>query len=137
MAHIVVLGAGLGGVMMAYEMQDQLGRGDRLTVVTKGTSYSFVPSNPWVAVGWRDRDDIEVDDRHRRLEVLEAVMQDAFGPDLYLGSGEPFEIGDNAALAQHLLLREKHGLEVREAAFVPCTRDLIGRFAGGQGFAAI
>ena len=61
MAHIVVLGAGLGGVMMAYEMQDQLGRGDRLTVVTKGTSYSFVPSNPWVAVGWRDRDDIEVD----------------------------------------------------------------------------
>ena len=61
MAHIVVLGAGLGGVMMAYEMQDQLGQGDRLTVVTKGTSYSFVPSNPWVAVGWRDRDDIEVD----------------------------------------------------------------------------
>jgi len=61
MAHIVVLGAGLGGVMMAYEMQDQLGRDDRLTVITKGTSYSFVPSNPWVAVGWRNRDDIEVD----------------------------------------------------------------------------
>ena len=60
MAHIVVLGAGLGGVMMAYEMQDQLGRDDRLTVVTKGTSYSFVPSNPWVAVGWRKREDIEL-----------------------------------------------------------------------------
>jgi len=61
MAHIVVLGAGLGGVMMAYEMQDQLARGDRLTVITRGTSYSFVPSNPWVAVGWRERDDIEVE----------------------------------------------------------------------------
>lgn len=61
MAHIVVLGAGLGGVIMAYEMQDHLGPGDRVTVVTKGKSYSFVPSNPWVAVGWRTREEIEVD----------------------------------------------------------------------------
>jgi sulfide:quinone oxidoreductase len=61
MAHVVVLGAGLGGVIMAYEMKDQLGKGDRVTVVNKGKSYSFVPSNPWVAVGWRERQDIEVD----------------------------------------------------------------------------
>ncbi len=61
MAHLVVLGAGLGGVIMAYEMKDQLGKDDRLTVITKGRHYSFVPSNPWVAVGWRKRDDIEVD----------------------------------------------------------------------------
>ncbi len=60
MAHIVVVGAGLGGVIMAYEMKDQLGRDDQVTVITKGNSYSFVPSNPWVAVGWRDRDDVEV-----------------------------------------------------------------------------
>ncbi|NJM83263.1 MAG: NAD(P)/FAD-dependent oxidoreductase [Tabrizicola sp.] len=61
MANVVVLGAGLGGVIMAYEMKDQLGRDDQLTVITKGKSYSFVPSNPWVAVGWRGRDEIEVD----------------------------------------------------------------------------
>ncbi len=61
MTHVVVLGAGLGGVIMAYEMKDQLAKDDRLTVITKGKSYSFVPSNPWVAVGWRERDDIEVD----------------------------------------------------------------------------
>ena len=61
MAQVVVLGAGLGGVIMAYEMKDHLGPGDSLTVINKGTHYSFVPSNPWVAVGWRKRDDIEVD----------------------------------------------------------------------------
>ncbi len=61
MAHVVVLGAGLGGVIMAYEMKDHLGQGDRLTVISKGTSYSFVPSNPWVAVGWRKQEEIEVD----------------------------------------------------------------------------
>lgn len=61
MAHIVVLGAGLGGVIMAYEMKDKLGSSDRLTVVNLGPSYTFVPSNPWVAVGWRDAEDVTVD----------------------------------------------------------------------------
>ncbi|MGD9844795.1 MAG: NAD(P)/FAD-dependent oxidoreductase [Variibacter sp.] len=61
MSHIVVLGAGLGGIIMAYEMKAKLGRDDRLTVVNLGSTYSFVPSNPWVAVGWRQPEDIAVD----------------------------------------------------------------------------
>ncbi len=61
MANIVVLGAGLGGSIMAYELKDELRPGDKLTVVTKDPKYHFVPSNPWVAVGWRDRPDITVD----------------------------------------------------------------------------
>jgi sulfide:quinone oxidoreductase len=59
MAHIVVLGAGLGGMPMAYEMKEQLRAGDRITVVGNGPNFHFVPSNPWVAVSWRKRSDIE------------------------------------------------------------------------------
>src|SRR5574337_1573256 len=61
MSHVVVLGAGLGGVIMAYEMKAKLRREDRLTVVNFGSTYSFVPSNPWVAVGGIQPADIEVD----------------------------------------------------------------------------
>ena len=61
MAHIVVLGAGLGGVIAAYEIADQIRKDDKITVISKGPTYQFVPSNPWVAVNWRDRSDIEVD----------------------------------------------------------------------------
>ncbi|MGV8936087.1 MAG: NAD(P)/FAD-dependent oxidoreductase [Allorhizobium sp.] len=61
MAHVVVLGAGLGGTIMAYELRDMLSRNDRVSIINKGSIYSFVPSNPWVAVGWRDRDSISVD----------------------------------------------------------------------------
>ncbi len=61
MAHVVVLGAGLGGIIMAYEMKAKLGAGDSLTVVNQGGTYSFVPSNPWVAVGWREEKDISVE----------------------------------------------------------------------------
>jgi sulfide:quinone oxidoreductase len=59
MAQIVVMGAGLGGLPMAYEMKALLGKDDRVTVAGLGETYHFVPSNPWVAVGWRRRKDIE------------------------------------------------------------------------------
>ncbi|MBS1165124.1 MAG: pyridine nucleotide-disulfide oxidoreductase [Proteobacteria bacterium] len=61
MSHVVVLGAGLGGTIMAYELRKVLGREHQVTVVNKGATYSFVPSNPWVAVGWRDPASVEVD----------------------------------------------------------------------------
>ena len=74
MSHIVILGAGLGGVIMAYEMKARLRREDRLTVVNRGSTYSFVPSNPWVAVGWRQPEDISVDlapiMKQRGIELL-------------------------------------------------------------------
>jgi sulfide:quinone oxidoreductase len=47
--------------MLAYEIKAKLRREDRLTVVNLGSTYSFVPSNPWVAVGWRQPKDITVD----------------------------------------------------------------------------
>ena len=59
MAHVVILGAGLGGMPMAYEMKQAMRKDDRLTVVGNGPNFHFVPSNPWVAVGWRTRGDIE------------------------------------------------------------------------------
>ncbi len=61
MAEIVIMGAGLGGAIMAYEMKDQMRPEDKLTVVTKDPVYHFVPSNPWVAVGWRTAEDVQVD----------------------------------------------------------------------------
>ncbi|MGC1817378.1 MAG: FAD/NAD(P)-binding oxidoreductase [Casimicrobiaceae bacterium] len=59
MAHIVILGAGIGGMPLAYEMKDKLRPGDRITVVSNNPNFHFVPSNPWVAVNWRKREAIE------------------------------------------------------------------------------
>ncbi|MQP68498.1 NAD(P)/FAD-dependent oxidoreductase [Niveispirillum sp. SYP-B3756] len=61
MAEIVVLGAGLGGTIMAYELLPQLRPEDRLTLIGQGSRFQFVPSNPWVAVGWRKAPEIEVE----------------------------------------------------------------------------
>lgn len=61
MAHIVVLGAGLGGVPMALEARRELGRDHKITVVSDKDTFHFTPSNPWVAVNWRKADQIKVD----------------------------------------------------------------------------
>lgn len=61
MSEVVIVGAGLGGVIAAYEIRQALRPDDRITVVSRGDAWHFVPSNPWVAVGWRKRESIEVD----------------------------------------------------------------------------
>lgn len=57
MAHIVVIGAGTGGMPAAYELRARLGAEHRITLVNASETFQFVPSNPWVAVGWRQRAD--------------------------------------------------------------------------------
>ena len=46
MAHIVIMGAGLGGMPAAYEMHAALSKEHRVTVVSALDYFQFVPSNP-------------------------------------------------------------------------------------------
>ena len=57
---VIVLGAGLGGTIAAYELRAALkDRVDILTISDSDT-YSFIPSNPWVAVRWREPEAIRI-----------------------------------------------------------------------------
>jgi sulfide:quinone oxidoreductase len=63
MAHIVIIGAGTGGMPCAYELRMELGREHEVTMINERDYFQFVPSNPWLAVGWRDRSHITFDIR--------------------------------------------------------------------------
>ena len=54
MAKVVVLGAGTGGMPAAYEVKEALGKDHDVLMVNEREEFRFVPSNPWVAVGWRE-----------------------------------------------------------------------------------
>ena len=58
MAHIVIMGAGVGGMPAAYEMRARLPAEHKVTVVSAVDYFQFTPSNPWAAVGWRERKEI-------------------------------------------------------------------------------
>ncbi|MYM55369.1 NAD(P)/FAD-dependent oxidoreductase [Thalassovita mangrovi] len=61
MAEIVILGAGIGGLPMAYDMKREIGKSDKITVISNQSYFQFTPSNPWAAVGWRTKKDITIE----------------------------------------------------------------------------
>jgi sulfide:quinone oxidoreductase len=60
-ARIVVIGAGIGGVPAAYELRHRLGQLHDVSLVNASERFQFVPSNPWIAVGWRRPDETSVE----------------------------------------------------------------------------
>ena len=94
MAHIVILGAGLGGMPAAFELRQAVGEDHRITVVNEAAYFQFVPSNPWVAVGWRDRDSVTFDIRpHLQRKNIAFIAKrceriDAADNRLVLAGGE-------------------------------------------------
>ena len=89
MARIVILGAGLGGVIAAYEVRNAARKEDEVICINEISYYQFVPSNPWVLVGWRDREDIVID--------LEKPMKQR-GVELLVGKAEKLQPDEKTIL---------------------------------------
>ena len=94
MAHIVVLGAGIGGMPAAYELRSKLPPQHRVTVISAVDYFQFVPSNPWIAVGWRQRDDIVLQIgpllQRKGIDFIASAAQsiDAAGNSVTLANGQ-------------------------------------------------
>lgn len=94
MAHIVILGAGTGGTPAAYELRSLLARQHAVTLVNASEQFQFVPSNPWVALGWREtaettfalRPHLEKKGIHFIAQRAERIDPDA--RELHLANGE-------------------------------------------------
>lgn len=61
MAKIIVMGAGIGGISQAYELRKAFGKKHEIVLVSDSDRFEFTPSNPWVAVGWREPGQMTVD----------------------------------------------------------------------------
>ena len=61
MARIVILGAGIGGVPMAYEMKETVGKNHDVVVISDSPTFHFVPSNPWIPPKWRKPEDLKIE----------------------------------------------------------------------------
>lgn len=53
MARIVVLGSSFGGLTAAFELRRLLGKKAGITVVSDDEKFVFIPSLPWLSLGWR------------------------------------------------------------------------------------
>ena len=93
MAQIVIVGAGIGGMPAAYELREALSKEHKITVINSVDYFQFVPSNPWLAVGWREREAITLPIRpYLERKGIEFIAQpvgsiDAPGNRLTLADG--------------------------------------------------
>ncbi|RID97570.1 NAD(P)/FAD-dependent oxidoreductase [Simplicispira hankyongi] len=94
MAHIVILGAGTGGMPAAYELRAKIDKSHKITVINAVDYFQFVPSNPWVAVGWRERSETTIPIRpYLEKKGIDFIGErvdriDAAGNQLTLANGE-------------------------------------------------
>lgn len=58
MARIVVLGGSFGGLTAALEIKRLVGKKADITVISDDDKFVFIPSLPWLAMGWRRAKDI-------------------------------------------------------------------------------
>ena len=54
MARVVIVGGSFGGLTAAFELQKLLGSAHTITLLSDSSQFVFIPSLPWVAMGWRD-----------------------------------------------------------------------------------
>jgi len=102
MTHIVILGAGIGGMPAAYELRALLDSTHRITVVNAVDYFQFVPSNPWLAVGWRERGTITFPLRPPlEKKGIEFVAQSVQRID---AEGNALELADGNRLAYDYLV---------------------------------
>jgi sulfide:quinone oxidoreductase len=57
---VVVVGGSFGGVNAAYELRRRLPEQVEITVISRDAEFTFLPSLPWVIMGWRDASGLQV-----------------------------------------------------------------------------
>lgn len=58
--RVVIVGGSFGGVNAAYQLRRKLGDRVDVTLISAEADFTFIPSLPWVMMGWRKPDAIKV-----------------------------------------------------------------------------
>ncbi len=77
---VVIVGGSFGGLTTAYKLRRQLPASEcRITLISKDRRFTFIPSLPWVTMGWRELEkisfDLEAPLARREIEFVEGAVQ--------------------------------------------------------------
>ncbi|MGB3639637.1 MAG: FAD/NAD(P)-binding oxidoreductase [Rivularia sp. (in: cyanobacteria)] len=84
MVHVVIVGAGIGGLPTAYELRRLLPKSHRITLISDSSKFTFIPSLPWVAFDLTPLENIQLDIKNlllgRGIDWIEGKVT-ALDPD--------------------------------------------------------
>lgn len=82
MARIVILGGSFGGLTSAFELKRLLGNRADITLLCNQDKFVFVPSLPWLSMGWRRPEDITIPlEKILRPKGIKFIHEEATGVD--------------------------------------------------------
>ncbi|MGC9503599.1 NAD(P)/FAD-dependent oxidoreductase [Baaleninema sp.] len=61
MAHIAIVGGGIGGLPTAYELRHLLPREHKITLISDRSKFTFIPSLPWVAFDMTPLENVQLE----------------------------------------------------------------------------
>lgn len=159
MAHVVVIGAGLGGLPTAYELRHELPEEHTVTLISEQPKFTFIPGLIRVALNLNSPDHVQLDlaplARRHGVELLarKAVQLDPEAKQVTVEGGQVVDydcavIATGASLAfdlipglgphggyTHSVCTAEHALQAREAwlAFLENPGPLVVGAAPGAG----
>jgi len=82
MTRIVIIGGSFGGLVSAFELKRLLGNKAEITVVCNQENFVFIPSLPWLSMGWRRPQDITLSlERILKPKEIRFIHEEAKGID--------------------------------------------------------
>ncbi len=150
--RVVVIGGSFGGVNTAYQLRRKLGERVDVTLISAEPDFTFIPSLPWVMMGWRRPETIRVSlagplaRRSVRFICDRAVAIDPAGQSVTTASGDAIAYDDLViATGADLDWSNVAGSDPAEGAVYTCftveqalsAREAIGRFVASEGGRAL
>lgn len=80
--QIVILGAGVGGLVAANELEDKVGDRASVTLIDRNVRFQFPPSFPWIVMGSRTPDQVEKDVGLLERKGIRVLQDEVMGLDL-------------------------------------------------------
>ena len=140
-SQVVILGAGVGGLVAANELQGKVGGKASVTLIERKARFQFPPSFPWVVMGSRTPEQVEKDVGPLERKGIRVLQDEVSGLDL---SGKSVTTARGQVPYDHLVIAlgaeyasesvpglVEHAHHMYDLGSAVRLRDAVAGFQGG------
>ncbi len=80
--HVVILGCGVGGLVVASSLAKQAKKAASITVIERKAQFHFPPSFPWLMMGWREPRQVQHDLKPLAKKGVKIINENVTGIDV-------------------------------------------------------
>ncbi len=139
--HVVILGCGVGGLVVASSLAKQAKKAASITVIERKAQFHFPPSFPWLMMGWREPRQVQRDLKPLEKRGVKVINESVTGIDV---SKKRVKAGSSELPYDHLVVAlgaeyapetipgfEEYAHHIYDLEHAVKFRDAVENFKGG------